>query len=150
MDVSVGLGLYHGPREIIEEIVAGRGGRPQVQRPLFGSVVRQPQLSHPGLFRSDRVLLEDVAASVSDYVHPYHYNVSQNLLLDLGGDPQALEEEELGHDGRLLEDDLNDHDRGGALGVLYDGDLLDILADPPYVLLLALLVLVEFFHHREI
>lgn len=76
-------------------------------------------------------------------------NIPQDVLVDLGGDHQALGEEQLGRELPLLWDDPNDHDGGGNVGVLYDDDLIYFLADPLVVLLAALPVLVEVLLTRE-
>ena len=47
-------------------------------------------------------------------------------------------------------DHPKDHDGGWKLRAFHDGDLLDVLADPPVVLPVALLILVDFFHQRRI
>lgn len=43
----------------------------------------------------------------------------------------------------LVGDDLKNHKRRGTLGVLYHGDLFNVLVDPPVLLIVALLVLVK-------
>lgn len=50
-----------------------------------------------------RVLLENVGASVSDSVHSWIKNIPHKFLVDHGGEPQALWEEELGMTYHLLE-----------------------------------------------
>ena len=86
--------------------------------------------------------LEDVGASVGDPVHPGLHHVP-HILADLGGGPQALGEEEWGHDVLLAGYDPKDHNGGGKLPVLHDRDVIDVFVDPSVVLSAAYMVLVE-------
>ena len=56
--------------------------------------VEQPRLCRLGLVCGDGVLLEDLGTSISDPVHPRLHHLPRHVLIDLGGDSQAVGEKE--------------------------------------------------------
>ena len=113
------------------------------------NVVEQPHLGCLGLLCRSRVLLEDVGMSGSDLIHTGLHHALQHLLMDLGDDSQALLKEEWRLDMFLAADYAKDHDNGGKLYMHHDGNIFNVFADPPVILPVGHLILVNIFFIRE-
>ncbi|CAE1275739.1 unnamed protein product [Acanthosepion pharaonis] len=122
---------------------------PTPLRILVRNIVEQPRLARLGLVCRSEVLLEDVGAFGGDLVHPGLHHAPQHLLVDLSGDSRTLLKEERRDDVPLAGDDAKDHDGGGKLCMLHDGNLLDVFADAPVVRPVTRLVLDEILFIRE-
>lgn len=122
---------------------SGAKWSPKVQCPVVRNVFGRSCLGCLDPLCGVKVLVHDEVPSISNYLHLWLQVVSQNFLENLGGDPLDLRGRRMVHDVRCVGRDHKDRDKEERLGVLYDVDLFHVLPDPPVVMLVALLVLVE-------
>ena len=120
------------------------GASPPVQE-----VVGQPGLGGLGIVGRCPILLEDVGAAPGHLIHPGLHNIPHHINVRFGIHREAPLKEVGGHDVPLVGDHPEHHHRRQELGGHHHRDIAGVNTQPPVILSVEFLILVEIFFIRK-